>query len=220
MDKAIVTKTRAGSISEGVLERLGDSGYHVSSFPTDLDVTKTQDVFEGDEKVFVNCIGKTDSAKPDEWEYDRVAELMSVNLISAIALTTEFVKKTQGTPGVKTIVHIGSLWSRKHSTNSAVYTASKAGLAHYVACIAKDLDIHYPGEYVVVGVHPGNVQGTPLSQKVQRSLSEERGFSQEEVEELYEGTITPYELGDFILDLIGNKWVSGENIYLGKNDKR
>jgi len=220
MKKAIVTKTRAGSISEGVLEALVEIGYHVSPFPPELDVRESQDVFTGEEKVFVNCIGITDNAKPDEWTYDRTDELISTNLTAAIALTSEFVRKTQGTDGVKTIVHIGSLWSRKHSTNSAIYTASKAGLAHYVACVAKDLDIHYPGEYVVIGIHPGNVQGTPLTKDVQKSLALNRGFSQEEIQALYEGAITPYELGRVTTSFIGNKWLSGENIYLGNNDKR
>lgn len=220
MIKAIVSKVRRGSISEGVLERLGEIGYSVSSFPADVDVRKDQDLFEGDEKVFVNCVGITDNARPDEWTYDRTDELISTNLTAAIALTTEFVRKTQGTEGVKTIIHIGSLWSRKHSTNSAIYTASKAGLAHYIACIAKDLDIAYPGEYVVIGVHPGNVKGTPLTKDVQESLAVNRGFTQEEIDKLYEGTITPYELGRVISGFIGNKWLSGENIYLGNNDKR
>lgn len=224
MDKAIVTKTRRGSISEGIMEGFVGMGLDVSSFPYHIDVRDIDqegtELFSGEEKVFANCVGITDNAKPSEWTYERANQLLSTNLTAAIAMTSEFVRKTQGTPGVKTIFHVGSLWSRKHATNGAVYTASKAGLAHYVSCVAKDLDIAYPGEYVVIGVHPGNVQGTPLTQEVQEALADNRGFSQEEIDNLYEGTITPLEIGNIVSDMVGNIWLSGENIYLGNNDKR
>jgi len=224
MDKAIVTKTRRGSISESIMESFVGMGLDVSSFRKDFDVRNIDqegdELFSGEEKVFANCVGITYNAKPSEWNYYIANDVISTNLTAAIAMTSEFVRKTQGTSGVKTIFHIGSLWSRKHATNGAVYTASKAGLAHYVSCIAKDLDIAYPGEYVVIGVHPGNVKGTPLTKEVQRTLAENRGFSQEGIKELYEETITPLEIGNVLSDMVGNKWLSGENIYLGNNDKR
>jgi len=222
--EAKVTKTRSGSISEGVMEGLVGIGYSVSSFPKHIDVRdlsqEVYELFSGEEKVFVNCIGITDNAKPDQWTFERANKVVSTNLSAAISLTSEFVRKTQGTDGVKTIFHIGSLWSRKHATNGAVYTASKAGLAHYVSCVAYDLNLAFPGEYVVIGVHPANVQGTPLTQEVQEALVYTRGFTPEQIEKLYDGCITPTEIGNEVASMIGSKWLSGENIYLGNNDKR
>ena len=220
MKKMFLTKVRPGSISDAFKHYFGLEGWELQIAHDDWDITQESPYISRDCTVMVNTAGVTDSGGPEEWTYERAARLININLTGAIALTSEFIRATQGTPELKTIIHVGSLWSRKHSTGSPVYTASKAGLAHYVTCMGTELNLRFPGEYTIIGLHPGNVWGTPLTQRVQRSLREGRGFSPEQIEELYKGAITPLEIASIVDGMIGNRWLSGENLYLGAGDKR
>ena len=216
--KAFVTKVRPGSISDAIKNKLIDLGYEVELPSEDWDIRDGYN-FPEDCSIMVNTAGITDTAKPGEWSLEKAGRIVSVNLTGAIVLTSDFVKATAGTPGRKTIVHLGSLWSRKHATNGAAYCASKAGLAHYVACMGYDLNLHHPGEYTIVGLHPGNVQGTPLTRKVQDTLLMERGFTMEQVGDLYKGTIKTEDIADIVEKVIGCEWFNGENLYLPNGDK-
>lgn len=220
MKKMFLTKVRPGSVSDAIKHYFAMEGWETQIAPDDWDIRARDAGIDHDCTVLVNTAGVTDTGAPMDWDFEKASRVISVNLTGAIALTSEFIRMTQGTPAVKTIIHVGSLWSRKHSTNSPVYTASKAGLAHYVACMGYELNANYPGEYTIIGLHPGNIWGTPLTQRVQRSLVAERGFTTAQVEELYQNTITPLEIADLVDKLIGNRWLNGENIYLGNGDKR
>lgn len=220
MKKIFLTKVRPGSISDAIKHYFSLEGWELQIAPDDWDIRQNNTLIDRDCTVMINTAGVTDTATPMDWNFERANQVIGVNLSGAISLTSEFIQATQGTKKLKTIIHIGSLWSRKHSTNSPVYTASKAGLAHYIACMGYELNLHYPGEYTIIGLHPGNVWGTPLTQRVQRSLREGRGFSPEQIEELYKGAITPLEIASIVDGMIGNRWLNGENIYLGSGDKR
>lgn len=219
MKKAFVTKVRPGSISEAIKNKLEDLGFVVITPDDNWDIREGYP-FPDDCQVMVNTAGVTDTAKPGEWGLDKANKVISVNLTGAAVLTSDFVRATAGTPGTKTIIHLGSLWSRKHATNGAVYCASKAGLAHYVSCMGYDLNLHHPGEYTIVGLHPGNVWGTPLTRRVQDKLLMERGFTMEQVANLYKGTIKPADIAEVAERVIGCEWFNGENIYLPNGDKR
>jgi NAD(P)-dependent dehydrogenase (short-subunit alcohol dehydrogenase family) len=203
MKKIFLTKVRPGSISDAIKHYFSLEGWELQIAPDDWDIRQNNTLIDRDCTVMINTAGVTDTATPMDWNFERANQVIGVNLSGAISLTSEFIRATQGTKKLKTIVHIGSLWSRKHSTNSPVYTASKAGLAHYIACMGYELNLHYPGEYTIIGVHPGNVWGTPLTQRVQRSLREGRGFSPEQIEELYKGAITPLEIASIVDGMIG-----------------
>jgi hypothetical protein len=81
-----------------------------------------------------------------------------------------------------------------------------------------DLNLNYPGKFNIVGVHPGNVVGTPMTLKVQANIQNNRPDLN--VEALYQGCITPKEVAEEVVNCIGRKWLNGENIYLGGGDKR
>lgn len=227
MKQAVVTKARPGSIAEGIADRLDASGFAVSTLPLDTDVRDTGQVDEqirlaadgrGPLTVGVYAAGKSFTSHPFEWSHDAAAAINDVNLTAAEAFTSSFARCTVGNGESKTIVLIGSLWSRKHGTNNAVYCASKAGLAHFVTCIATDLNKAAPGQFTVVGVHPGNVAGTPMSRRVADSLRNRMTPSQ--IEELYDNAITPDGVAEAVESIIGKHWLSGENIYLSGGEKR
>lgn len=217
--KAFVTKIRPGSISEAIGDKLESIGFEVITPDDDWDIRRGYK-FPRDCKILVNTAGVTDTAEADEWSWEKADRIISTNLTGAIRLTSDFIRDTNGTIGAKTIVHIGSLWSRKHSTNGAAYCASKAGLAHFIACIGYDVKLKYEDEFVIVGIHPGNVKGTPMTKRIQTKLRIERNFTSEQLDDLYWEAITPEEIADVVEKVLGCKWFNGENIYLTNGDKR
>jgi len=112
MQKAFVTKVRPGSISEAIKNKLEELGFVVITPDDNWDIREGYP-FPDDCQVMVNTAGVTDTAKPGEWGWEKANKVISVNLTGAAVLTSDFVKATAGTPWVKTIIHLGSLWSRK-----------------------------------------------------------------------------------------------------------
>ncbi len=215
--KAFVTKVKPGSISEAIAQKLEKEGYEVEVAPKDWDIRFDRlNLSEYD--VLVNTAGITHSAPPHEWTLAQIRSLIDINLSGAIRLTTNYVFDRMEKSAESTIIHIGSLWSRKHATNGAPYCASKAGLAHYIACMGYDLDINYGGKFTIVGVHPGNVVGTPMTQRVQANIQASR--PDVDIEAIYDGCITTQEVAEEVFRCIGRRWLNGENIYLGGGDKR
>lgn len=216
---ANITKCKPGSISWGIRDELLKAGYTTINPHESWRINEPIN-FHKDSEVLVNTAGVTSTGKPHEYCFEEIQRVIDVNLTGAIAITSGFVEATKGNGKSKTIIHVGSLWSRKHATNSAIYTASKAGLAHYIACMGYELNLHYPDEFTIIGIHPGNVAGTPMSVAVQKNLIEERGMTASDVKSLYKNAITPNEIGKFVLSCLNNRWLNGENIYLGAGDKR
>lgn len=219
---AYTTKVRPGSISEAVSTRLTQDGFHVNSLHPSVDITAQNDldlVFYGDESVLVNTAGVTAAQGIDQWTMEDLHKIISVNLTGAMAMTSAFVRATAGNGRLKTIVHVGSLWARKTMTNGSPYAASKAGLAHYVTAAAWDLKQQYGEEFSIVGVHPGNVSGTPMTEAVITSL-ERRGMPEADIRALYDGAITPRGVADVISGVVRKPWLSGENIFLGGGERR
>lgn len=218
--RAFVTKINKGSISEAIATRLVNLGFEVTTPNESWDIRRGAQ-FPKDCSVLVNTAGITMSKEPRAWDWNTADKIISVNLTGAISLTSEFINETMyNGGGIKTIIHLGSIWSRKHATDGAVYCASKAGLAHYIACMGYDLKLHHPDEYSIVGIHPGNVVGTPLTKRVQDSMKNDRGMSDKQVDSIYQECITPGEIADVVEKVLGDKWFNGENLYLGNGDKR
>ncbi len=217
MPKAFVTKVKPGSISEAIAFELIKKGYMVDVAPMDWDI-RTDELDLSEYDVLVNTAGVTNSMMPHEWEQPHIDTIIGVNLSGAIRLTANYVFNRKDEEGESTIIHIGSLWSRKHATNGAVYCASKAGLAHFISCMGYDLNLNYGRKFTIVGIHPGNVVGTPMTSQVQANIKASRPDIN--VDALYNGCITPKEVAQEVIRCIGNRWLSGENIYLGGGDKR
>jgi 3-oxoacyl-[acyl-carrier protein] reductase len=219
--KILTTKIRQNNLAGAfyrVMSRFPE--VQVVGMPTDMDIRSMEcyEWFEqhSDADAFVNMAGVTDMCNIDDWTFERASSVVSVNLTGAINLTTAFVRGTWDNPNNKTIVHVGSLWSRKAATGGAAYSASKAGLAQYVISAGYEL----PNRYAVIGLHPANIADTGMSRQVQDNLQNRRGMSKQQVQEIYQDVITAEEVAEEIRVLLDAHWYDGENIYLGKGDKR
>lgn len=223
--KILTTKIREGSVSGVVAAALAAAGHEVASLKSGLDIRQAEYWHEGtipmDTEVLINTVGVTDNEQTGKWTLARIDQVLSTNLLGAIVLTEAFHKATKPMKKPKLVIHIGSAGSRKVFTNCAPYCASKAGLAHYITCVGyetRDTGFH------IVGVHPDNITGTPMTKGVQKDLMENRGIAAEQVAKIYERAIPVENLAKYIVDLVNNKenwrWMTGENYYLGAGCKR
>jgi NAD(P)-dependent dehydrogenase (short-subunit alcohol dehydrogenase family) len=223
--KILTTKVREGSVSGVLVDLLVKQGYEVNSLRSGLDVRQAQywpaGAIPADTDILINTVGVTDNDPTGQWDLQRIDKVISTNLTGAITLTEAFYNATKHKKGEKLVIHIGSAGSRKVFTNCAAYCASKAGLAHYVSCVGYEMR---DKGFNIVGVHPDNIAGTPMTNRVQRDLIENRGMAAEAVEGIYKRAINAEQLALYISQLVANnacwKFMTGENYYLGAGCKR
>ena len=215
--KILLTKHRPDNLARHISNYL-KAFHEVHHLPAFVDIRHIEDQsIPQDTQVLINCAGVTDMHPLQEWTHDDITHVISNNLVGAITLTNAFVRRTIDQPGRKVIIHIGSLWSRKCATCGSVYSASKAGLAQYVACAGYELRTK---GYNVIGLHPGNILGTGMTAEVQRNLMERRGMTQSTIAAIYAEAIEPIVVAQAIKSLIECDRLTGENIYLGDGDHR
>ena len=104
----------------------------------------------------------------------RLREIIDVNLTGTALIAQKFVTDTLTTKERKRIIFIGSMAHRAVLNASAVYCASKAGLAMLGRCLAWELA---PKGYDVFTIHPSNTEGTPMSEETIKGLERYRGIS-------------------------------------------
>ena len=134
-----------------------------------------------------------------ESEDEDIYEILTVNMLGAMQLTAEYAKDCQKNNKTGAIFHIGSIGSRKVMTNCSAYSASKAGLAHYIHCAGYELKSI---GMKVIGIDPPNLLGTPMTQKVQDGLINNRGMSLEQVNKIYADAADPFIVGKVISRLV------------------
>jgi NAD(P)-dependent dehydrogenase (short-subunit alcohol dehydrogenase family) len=115
----------------------------------------------------------------EDMEYEEVAELIDTNLTGTILAIQSFVRMTKRLLHRKRIVVIGSMAHRNVLNGSAVYCASKAGVAHLVRCLGWELT---PKGFDTFAVHPSNTLGTPMSRRTIEEVARYRGLTLEEAE--------------------------------------
>lgn len=224
MLNVLTTKVRENSVSGLIAGLLKEKGYNVSSLPHNRDI-RAAHIWAANEipahtDVLINTVGITGNWPVGKADLKKVDEIITTNLTGAIMLTEAFIN-TIGMQRPRLIIHVGSAGSRKVFTNCSAYCASKAGLAHYVECAGYEL--REKGIYVV-GVHPDNISGTPMTQRVQRDLIGNRGMSEKQVSDIYSRAIPGMGVATFVVGLVEQlnnwPWITGENFYLGAGCKR
>lgn len=168
-----------------------------------------------DARILVLSHGRTSMGKFEKQSRDDIKNVIDTNVLGTIFACQEFVKATIDMPYRKSIFIIGSLGGSRVFTNSSVYCASKAAVAHLGRCMAWELT---PKGFDVFVIEPGNVHGTPLSQYVMERMEDPDNFLTK-TKRL--SIITPEEIADAILQIILHNmtWLSGEPIRLAGGER-
>jgi NAD(P)-dependent dehydrogenase (short-subunit alcohol dehydrogenase family) len=230
--RVLLTKPRESNLARYIGDILSNAGCDVTYLKPNIDIREIDehvvDMFGGDYDdfdVLINAAGVTDMHHVENWDYEKAHEIISVNLTGAIALNNAFVRAAQarGDDKQRWIIHIGSLYSRKCATGGAAYCASKAGLAHFIECAGYELGKRDNHPFSVIGIHPGNIIGTGMTEEIQERLADWRGYSSELIDEIYEDAVKPTKIAEMIQGILSHydpEFINGENIYLGQGDKR
>lgn len=170
-----------GSIGAHILETLEERPCNVEA--TKFDVTDANEVvFHYEDTALVMCHGVTHLDWIEDAPWEKLDEIINVNLLGTVLCVQEFVNSTINSPYRKKIIGIGSMAYKKVLNGSAVYCASKAGMAHFMSCIAWELA---PKGYDVYTIHPSNVDGTPMCEETIKGLQRYRNISRREAEDYW-----------------------------------
>jgi NAD(P)-dependent dehydrogenase (short-subunit alcohol dehydrogenase family) len=92
-----------------------------------------------------------------------------------------------------------------YRVTSSIYCAGKAGLAHYARCAAWELT---PKGFTIGMVHPGNIEGTPMTEDTIEGIAAYRNISMDEARDywasakLTEKWLRPREVSDEVMHLL------------------
>ena len=211
---------KRGSIGEAIYNRLYDSVKVDDIFRLSGDVRDEEYAFNPEIDVLIMCHGTLHIDWLENAPYEKVKEVIDVNLTGSINLIQQFVRDTINAPHKKKIISIGSMAYRNVLNGSAAYCASKAGLAHYIRCAAWELA---PKGYDVYCVHPSNTEGAPMSEATIKGIMRYRNLDRAAAEAYWgavlprEHWLQPQDVAEIVKFLVeGNSaYLSGSQIDLG-----
>lgn len=219
--RILVTRIKPESLS-GKIYKVLESVENVSvdCLDSNFDITNAHSypIELGDYDIVYNCSGITLNESILQHKHDQAEKVFNVNAIGAMTLTSEYAKERIKKNLGGLIFHIGSTGSRKVFTNCSAYCASKAALAHYIMCAGYELKKQ---GIIVIGVHPGNMTGTQMTNMVQDDLRNNRGMTQEQIDSIYAEASDVEDIAGMMVNLINFPLydMSGENIYIESGRK-
>ena len=177
------------------------------------------EMFVSTDTHLIMCHGATNLDWIEKSDWVASAHVVDVNLNGTINCVRAFVNATMQTEYRKTIIGIGSMAYRHILNGSSVYCASKAGMAHFMKCIAWELA---PKGYDVYTIHPSNVDGTPMAKQTIEELARYRGLTQEEAQAYWGAnylrgrSLSRQEISALVLQLVllPNEFLSGQQFEL------
>lgn len=222
----VVGTDNHGSIGRAVVQALSTGMKNVYApgkheFNVLSPATMTNWLWQKDDlDTLILCHGYTHLAWFEDQMNDDLRDQVEVNLLGTMFAIKAFVGRTLTERHIrKTIVCVGSM-AHNHVLNaSAAYCASKAGVAHLVRCLGHELT---PKGYFIYGVHPGNVEGTPMAQATIQGIVEYRHLEHDAAREYWaSGLLMPRflradDVATTIRNLVlhDNGYQSGTNIEL------
>ncbi len=149
MKTAVVTGSSSG-IGRAICDKLKQNGYEVYGISrkdgeiicdlrdTDaLHVEVKKFLKSNDIDLLVNCAGVGVFSPHEEINFNKINELIDVNLKAPILLTNLCLRSLKKTKGH--IVNVASIEATKHSKFSALYTATKSGLRDFSLALFEEL---------------------------------------------------------------------------------
>lgn len=211
MKAIVIGAGHTGSIGSAIAAALMNNSFKVASpSHAEVDVMDCDGfmLLNHDADILVLSHGKTSMGAFEwqgRWEVNRV---VTTNLLGTIFAAQSFVRATMSHRHRKSIFIIGSLGASRVFTNSSVYCASKAAVAHLGRCMAWELTAKGFDVYVI---EPGNVSGTHMSQQVYNGMGNPEMFFKHSTRD---AITTPEEVAGVVLGIINNNmtWLSGEPI--------
>lgn len=184
LDKvATVTGVSPNNIGEAIIQR-----FKVGRIPSyqieekSFDLTNNHDIERMGNilslsNVLVLCHGHTHLDWIENQSIKNVDRVLNASLVSHIKIVSQFVINTIDSDERKVIIIIGSMAASAVLNASAPYCAAKAGLQHFVKCIAWELA---PKGYDVYLINPSNVADSPMSDATMLGLQRYRGMTKEQ----------------------------------------
>lgn len=126
-------------------------------------------------------------------------------LIAPMNYTSMFAEGLMEAPHRKHIVFIGSMAHSKVLNASSIYCSAKAGLAHYARCAAWELTAK---GFTIGTVHPGNIEGTPMTEDTIEGIAAYRNISLDEARDYWASAkltdkwLKPREVADEVMHLL------------------
>lgn len=175
----VVGADNPGSIGREVVKALSVAGFKEVWSPkrTDFDVRRYAKMKQWlwDKPLIdtlVLCHGVTHLAWFEDQMQEDIEHVVDVNLTGTMLALNAFVNRTMSERHVrKHIVVIGSMAHKNVLNASAPYCATKAGVAMLVRCLGWELT---PKGYWIYGVHPSNVENTPMAEDTIQGIVEYR----------------------------------------------
>ena len=207
-----------GNIGAHIARALGKTMPNVSEIdrPT-MDLSKEDYPFVINDDVLVLANGHSYMDWIEDIPEDQIKRVLDDVLLCSIRMTQQFVKATIDSNHKKYIVFIGSMAYQGVLNGSSVYCAAKAGISHFMRCVAWELA---PKGYSVFCVNPSNTEGTPMTEETILGLMRYRNISRSDAEQYWgavlpkEQWLQPEEIADTVAFLVSGKadYLSGSNL--------
>lgn len=191
------------------------------TFPPDdiRKITDTNSLSWRDNNALILSHGMTWLDWFEDCPLDRLHNIIDVNLTGTILAIRKFVRDTLASAERKRIIVIGSMAHRAVLNGSAVYCASKAGVAMLVRCLAWELA---PKGYDVFIIHPSNTSGTPMTRETIEGLERYRGLNRRDAESYWNDSpirskiLTTDDISELVLHLLGpyGQYLAGAQLEL------
>lgn len=175
-----------------------------------------------DINTLIMCHGVTHLDWFEDIPDNKIEQIFSVNLTGSARVAQRFVQSTIKSNERKRIIMIGSMAYKTPLNGSAVYCASKAGLAMLSRCLAWELA---PKGYDVFCIHPSSVEGTPMTEETINGLVRYRGMSVEDAKAYWADSpirnriLQTYDIAALVKYLLGSDpcigYLSGTQFELG-----
>lgn len=164
--------------------------------------------------TLILCHGVTHLDWFEVCPFEKMKEIVDVNLFGTANMIQRFVCNTLSNEERKKIIVIGSMAHKSVLNGSAIYCATKAGVAMLTKCIAWELA---PKAFDVYCIHPSNTYGTPMTEETILGLMRYRQMSREHAEAYWNDSpirnriLDTCDISQLILFLLGShsEYLSG-----------
>ena len=180
---AIITGVSENNIGKAIVNELVNCTFSCKIFDVDnCDVRVDSHLFDiiNDAEIpdtMILCHGYTHLDWIEDQPITSIEDAVTINMLSHMKLIKLFADRSVDLPYRKTIIVIGSMAANAVLNGSAPYCAAKAGLQHFIKCVAWELA---PKAFDIYIINPSNVEDTPMTEHTIRELAGYRDISLDE----------------------------------------